>query len=303
MELIRSALFGNSIEDCITKLLTEHLEKESDLGILANFLEYSLKSGLHSFWPTLSNRLLALSIDQQDVEILAKLVKPLIGSLSYGSIYQIKLDILQELLSTLITKIILHFGEQSQQINDEKAQRMLNVFILLHSYFYHDSIKDNLQLWKDELHKISGDELLHPLINGKSWFTLIDEKWVEESAYLLQLEYQCNHVVDPQHTAKWIEGFLHSANGFYFLKDEVLRILDQWLGQLPEEEFKTVLPLLRRSFSKLTDSEIIRIRSRILNPHTGPKDRLLVMLFDGERRKKVDHFYSLISDTSSASES
>ncbi|MBK7695818.1 MAG: hypothetical protein IPI30_16320 [Saprospiraceae bacterium] len=303
MELIKTALLGNSIEDCITGLLSQRLESERDLVILANSLEYSLKSGIHSFWPLLSDRLLMLSMDQQDVEILAKLVKPLIASLSYGSIYQIKLDILQELLSTLITKIILHFGEQTQRINDEKAQKMLGVFIMLHSYFYHDSIKDNLELWKEELHKMGLNEFIHPLISGKCWFTLIDEKWAEEKDYLLQLEYQCNHVIDPQHTAKWIEGFLHSANGFYFLKDEVLKILDQWLCQLPEEEFKLVLPLLRRSFSKLTDSEIIRIRSKILNPLKNKQDQMLQLLYDDERKKKVDQYYSLISEISSSSES
>jgi hypothetical protein len=61
----------------------------------------------------------------------------------------------------------------------------------------------------------------------------------------------------------WIEGFL-KGGGLILLHDQQLwTFLDRWVSSLEEESFIGVLPLLRRSFTGLSDSARRQIGERV----------------------------------------
>ena len=47
----------------------------------------------------------------------------------------------------------------------------------------------------------------------------------------------------------WIEGFLRGSGLLLIHHRELFDLLDGWLGALPEETFREVVPLLRRAFT------------------------------------------------------
>ncbi len=62
-------------------------------------------------------------------------------------------------------------------------------------------------------------------------------------------------------TAFWMEGFL-SGNSMQLLYQPLLwEMLNAWLSELPDEHFRTVLPVLRRTFAGNSAAE----RKKILD--------------------------------------
>jgi hypothetical protein len=74
---------------------------------------------------------------------------------------------------------------------------------------------------------------------------------------------------EPAQAAAWIEGFL-KGSGMLLLHDETLwRTLDGWLTALPNDGFKALAPLLRRTFSTFTSPERRQIGERARRGMTG----------------------------------
>ena len=101
-------------------------------------------------------------------------------------------------------------------------------------------------------------------------------------------------------SAQWLEGFLFQSTAFYLLQDNIIQVLDEWLKQLEELEFKTTLPLLRRIFSQLPDSERIRIKTKISKQRNVQNINEIREYVDQERVNKLNLLYDSIVGISSS---
>jgi hypothetical protein len=67
----------------------------------------------------------------------------------------------------------------------------------------------------------------------------------------------------PARAAAWIEGFLAGGGLVLVHDDALLRLIDEWISELPERSFTDVLPLLRRTFSGYAAPERRSIGERV----------------------------------------
>ena len=84
------------------------------------------------------------------------------------------------------------------------------------------------------------------------------------------------------------------------LQDNIIQVLDQWLKQLAETEFRTTLPLLRRVFSQLPDSERIRIKTKISKQRFDQSVNEIQEYVDQDRVNKLNLLYDSIVGISSS---
>jgi hypothetical protein len=59
----------------------------------------------------------------------------------------------------------------------------------------------------------------------------------------------------PDKTAAWLEGFLKGSGTILLIDNELWGLVNNWIGELNEETFTTVLPLLRRTFANFSAPE------------------------------------------------
>ncbi|MEO6189740.1 MAG: DUF5682 family protein, partial [Saprospiraceae bacterium] len=292
MTLIQAAIHASTIEDAIYYYVLDLLEQSNDFISLAHTLEHGLKANLDKLWPMISDKINLLSIKSNEVESLCALIRPLISTISYGNLYQMDTKILEKIINQIIPKIILEFGTQCSFIKGDKAKRMLKCLDLISTFFLHSENIEYHQLWKDELINNSNLESIHPLVRGKIWYKILEDKYLSEDEFITELEYQLLNISDAQKTAYWIEGFMYQSTSFYLMQDFSLTLINHWISQLEEIKFKEVLPLLRRSFSELNTTEILRIKTKLRQQSNTNQASPIHLFLDPERTKQIETMLS-----------
>lgn len=297
--LIHAALIGNTVDDAVRNKVIDVLKSSHDISTVAGLLTHALKAGLNHIWPLLAERINLLSIEIEDIESLAGIIQPLVSNIQYGDLHLMDTQVLIDIFNTILPRIILSFGDQCVFISDVKANAMLEILIMINVYFYnHD--KEYNQLWQEEIYKIAYLEKVHPLIRGKCWNILLSEHNVSNDELIIEIQSQFLIQNDASKSAQWLEGFLFQSTAFYLLQDNIIQVLDQWLKQLEELEFKTTLPLLRRIFSQLPDSERIRIKTKISKQRDVQSINEIREYVDQERVNKLNLLYDSIVGISSS---
>jgi len=117
--------------------------------------------------------------------------------------------------------------------------------------------KEWKEIWLYALQQINDQS--NPLILGYSARLLFDTRTIEESETARRFSRSLSSGYDPAFSAAWLEGFL-KGSGKILLYDRMLwHLLYQWTAELPEDQFKELLPVLRRTFSKFEPAERRRI--------------------------------------------
>ncbi len=79
----------------------------------------------------------------------------------------------------------------------------------------------------------------------------MDDGWLEEGEAARQLGLVLTPGVPPAEGAAWVDGFL-AGGGVLLVHDQrLLALVDAWIAGIPDTAFPDVLPLLRRTFSRL----------------------------------------------------
>ena len=65
----------------------------------------------------------------------------------------------------------------------------------------------------------------------------------------------------PMLAAQWLDGFLYGSGLLLLHYPDLWQILNEWVRHLPDEYFRGILPVLRRTFSRFTGPE----RSKMLD--------------------------------------
>lgn len=277
VRLIQIGILGPTLNDAILRIISEKIRsRSSTLELLGQLFEHALKSGMVDLFAELTETIRDICIETDEVEHLASLIRPLLAGISYGNLHQIDTQKATTLIEMIMPRLIFHFAEQCVHISEDKAKKMLEVLHTIHSFFFH--IKNN-QLyddWKIQLNHLLQDNRCHPVIRGRACHMSLEEKWIDDESLYSLLISECSASVAAAQTASWIEGFLLGGTAFYLIQENLLKILDGWLMNLDDSEFKSILPLLRRSFSKIAYSETIRIQSKLkLTEHGSSKAALI----------------------------
>jgi hypothetical protein len=79
-----------------------------------------------------------------------------------------------------------------------------------------------------------------------------------------------SRAVPPLEAGLWLDGFL-GRSGHVLLYDAVLAgLIDSWIGEIGEDDFTALLPMLRRAFSEIDRVERRRLLDLLGKPLKAP---------------------------------
>ena len=85
----------------------------------------------------------------------------------------------------------------------------------------------------------------------------------------------------------WIEGFLRGSGLVLLHHRELFDLLDAWLGGLPENVFRAVVPLLRRAFAVFAPPERRQLMDLAAAGPAAPAAAAEALDFDWARGARV----------------
>jgi hypothetical protein len=120
--------------------------------------------------------------------------------------------------------------------------------------------------WLDTLQGLSDRPSVPPLIRGRLTRLMLDTSRLPDHEVALRLGRALSPGTATADAAGYVEGFL-AGGGLLLVHDErLLALVDGWLGEIPDDAFVEVLPLLRRTFGTFAAPErrTIGARARVL---------------------------------------
>lgn len=253
--LIDAARWGNTIEQAASAYTIHQADHSQSLLDVTRLVEIMLLADLPATVEPVMRRLENQAAVTSDVSHLIEALPPLVNVMRYGNVRQTDASMVGQIVDSLVTRICIGLPPACSSLNDEAATEMLGRINSTDSALATLAVDTLRQLWSDTLKKLSDDDTLHGLIQGRSVRLLLEQnvRTAEDSG--LQFSRALSRAVSPSHAAAWIEGFL-TGSGLVLLHQPVLwGVIDSWLCSLTPEHFTDVLPLLRRTFTSFPGPE------------------------------------------------
>jgi hypothetical protein len=114
---------------------------------------------------------------------------------------------------------------------------------------------DYLESWYKAIHRISKTPNVSGLLRGGATRMLFEKEFIDIGDLVTQMRYALSPANDALEAASWIEGFLDGSGLLLIYQPALWNVLDEWVDDLSEDNFKQLLPILRRTFSSFSGPE------------------------------------------------
>ncbi|MEM7374852.1 MAG: DUF5682 family protein, partial [Bacteroidota bacterium] len=259
LQVLAAATWGNTIEIACRKKLSRRLRDSISLLGLTQLLEQLLKADLIDLVPAYTRALSHKIALDKNIQHLMEALPPLVRVMRYGDVRNTHMTHLQPVIENLLPRLIIGLPEACQNLGTELAEQMYPLLFQTHHAVQllaeFSALPPYIQSWQRSLEKIATKSRIHPKLAGTAVRLLFDYgRWSFAKA-----EQSMSHVLSPgtsaNEGASWLEGFLSGSGLLLVHHPKLWQLLDQWIGQLPEEVFMQSIPLLRRTFAEFAPAE------------------------------------------------
>ncbi|MCG9890008.1 MAG: DUF5682 family protein [Thermosynechococcaceae cyanobacterium MS004] len=280
--LIEAGRWGNTIETAATAFACDQATQSTQLPPLTALLEQVLLATLSAAVCHVMQRLQAEAAIASDLIHLMAAIPPLANVLRYSDVRQTDVGTLTHVVDGLMARICIGLPSACASLDDDAADQMLGYMVQTHHAIKLLQEECHYHEWMAVLVRLMNQAQLHGLLAGRCCRLLLDEGQIKGTEAAQSLNLALSRAVEPAHGAVWIEGFLQGS-GLLLLHDkEIWSVLDQWITELPAEDFIALLPLLRRTFAAFTAAERRQMAQRVKHGAIENKTRTVTNL-DGDR--------------------
>jgi hypothetical protein len=272
VRVVEAGLWGNTLAAAATAAVCGRALGQNSAGEattpptlveLTHLLDAALLAGLPAaVGPTLAT-LQARAALAGDVTHLIDALPPLVNVARYGNVRQTDASSVLAMVGGFVVRIGVGLPVACTVLNDEGARTLaprltqahLAILLLRHDEW--------TQSWLATLQQLADQHGLHGLLAGSCCRLLFDQRVFDGQECARRLGLALSTANDPASAAAWVEGLLQGS-GLLLLHDEqLLGVVDAWVGGIGGEPFAQVLPLLRRTFANFPAAERRQIGERV----------------------------------------
>lgn len=261
IRLIEAGVWGSTVAEASNNRARRQVRDSEQLAELVRLLDTALKADLPAVVPDLLLKLRNLSALAQDVLLLADAILPLAEVLRYGNARQTNPGAIEQLLDQMVPRVCLQLPAACTGINEDLAIDILKKIMSVNRAFGILQVPDYEALWTETLLEIYASEQSAALLSGFCCRLSFDKKLLPVAESGNAMYYQLSKAQAPAVAAQWLDGFLYGSGLLLLHYPDLWQILNNWVRQLPDDFFREILPVLRRTFSRFTPPE----RSKMLD--------------------------------------
>jgi len=294
VQLVENLVYGPTISQAASGRLRATFDDIPTLTQLADTVLAALRAQLADAAETGIAHLARRAAQSGDCQDMLSALEPLASILRYGEARQTDTSSLLDLFNQIAIQASLGLEYASHNLDSDASQTLRRSVIAADGAIRLIESEENvLRQWVDALKKLLSNSQASKLVVGCAAQLLYsgDDISADEAATLLQKLLSPGTPI-PDASA-FFEGFFE-GNGSRLIYDTTLRTsVDAWLASLESDIFTENLPLMRRVFSTLDQSE----RARLLDALFGRKTAGLPALkLVSEAQPHWDRQFARISD-------
>ena len=229
-----------------------------------------LLAGLHGPARVTIGILQGAAAASSDIGSLAGAIPPLVSVLRYGTAREMPIEELTLLVTSLAEAVCSGLVYACRNLQADAAEALRMTLAELDRSLI---VLDNEHLttdWRRALQRLADDSADHPMLRGLAVRALHEQSVIPPDQTSGYLTRALSRAVPPLEAGLWLDGFL-GRSGHVLLYDAVLAgLIDSWIGEIGEDDFIALLPMLRRAFSEIDRLERRRLLDLLGKPLKAP---------------------------------
>lgn len=263
--LIDASLLGHTVEQACRQQLQEWLQQSQQVSEIVNLIDQLLLCHLPDAVEPAVKQLSEVAALSADLLDMMNALLPMVQLMRYGSVRQIDSSSLGHVVESIVIRACNGLAPACACLDEEASYRMLEAMENLHSAIKLLDVDDYNQRWLTALAEVSEYQGVHGVLRGRTSRMLHEQQGIDSDELNQRFRLNVSACEDVERAAAWVEGMMFGAAAALLYDDVLFQLLDQWLMQLAEDDFRRVLPLVRRTFSSFDSSELNQIGSRVLH--------------------------------------
>lgn len=287
LQVLEAGRWGNTILTAAVGAARHQAQQATDLGQLSQLLHQALQADLAPALPALVARLETISADTHDVAQLLAALPPLVSVLRYGNVRRTDTAQVAQVVHHLVPRLCISLPLATTGLDVDAARQLLERVEAAHQAVGRLPEEEPQQQWYAALTTVARQPRSSGLLAGAAARLLFDAQQLsfDETATLLGLALA--PAQPTEYATAWIEGFLRGSGLLLIHNRQLFDLLDQWLGQLPEDVFQETVPLLRRAFTDFSGPERQQVLALALSGPAPEAATSAAEDFDLERAQRV----------------
>jgi hypothetical protein len=255
VRIVQAAIYGNTLEEAALNKMKEKLRQAESLQELTTLMDQSIKADIPDVIPELTQKMQELAALTKDILTLMEALPPLVQVYQYGNQRKSETQFFKDIIEEIGPRIFVGLPAACSGIEEALAREVYAAMMRAHHALHLFNQQELLDGWLRVLKTLSHTKSAHLLIQGWCWRTLFDKQQVKAERMERVMQGYLTITREPMDFAQWLEGFLSGSGLLLIHNPGFWKLLDKWIQQIPEEQFKTILPILRRTFSAFQGPE------------------------------------------------
>jgi hypothetical protein len=255
VRLIEVGAWGNTVEAAASAHTCHRATEAADLEQLTSMLGDVILANLPSAVNALMQQILATAAVAADVTKLMDAFPPLAEVAHYGNVRQTDKELVGQAIDGVVPRIVVGLGPAAASLSDDAAREMERRIVAVHEAMQLLDALSWIDDWLACLGRLSDQPSVHGLLRGRATRLLFDLDQLDADEVARRLSLMLSRGADAAQGAAWIEGFLSTSGLVLLHHEQLLRLMDEWLVNIPREVFQDQVPLLRRTFARFPAAE------------------------------------------------
>jgi hypothetical protein len=252
LDVLDAGRWGNTVLAAAAARATARAAEAPTLEAVSTLLEEALRADLGPAIPALVSRLEALGADTRDVTHLLAALPPLVQVLRYGNVRRTDTHQVAQVVQQLVPRLCIGLPAVCAGLDLDAARPLLEKIKATHAAIRLLEDAAHAADWYAALAAVARSAASNGLLAGAATRLLFDAQQTDADATATALGLALAPAQPTAYATAWIEGFLRGSGLVLIHHRELFDLLDAWLGSLPEETFRAVVPLLRRAFAEFS---------------------------------------------------
>ncbi|TPG63789.1 DUF5682 family protein [Hymenobacter nivis] len=287
LAVIEAGRWGNTVLGAAAARATARAAEATGLEAVSALLEEALRADLGPAIPALVARLETIGAGTRDVTHLLAALPPLVQVLRYGNVRRTDTAQVAQVVDQLVPRLCIGLPAACAGLDYDAARPLLARLEATHQALRLLEQPAHEAAWYGALAAVQRNAASNGLLAGAAARFLFDAQHADADATATTLGLALAPAQPTDYATAWIEGFLRGSGLLLIHHHELFALLDAWLGALPEDTFREIVPLLRRAF---TDFSLPERRQLLELAGTDPKalaTSAAAVDFDWERGARV----------------
>ena len=262
LDIIDRSPWGQNVEEASTKYAL-HQAQDADLKRLIELSHQALIAKLPLAIPSLMQQLEDQATISSDTAEILEALPALAQLLRYSDVRGSQLTSVKKVLCTLAPRASLSLVYACSSLDAEASQRMMQLLEASTQALLLVEESDLSLQWFHALGQLIDQEQVSAHLQGKACRLLVDAQKLNNHEMIQAMSRALSPALTPEANASWLEGFLQGSGQVLVYDDQLWALIDQWVLGLNAEVFLELLPLIRRTFSTFTATELRQLGEKV----------------------------------------